>query len=129
MNTNQNCNVATNNKFFSCPALMADGRLFTDYRPNRVVNQMVQFDNKVNNSYDYRQFLMTNGKRLMDINSQYIQNKASCGPCTAQPIPLQTMCYVNRQFQICVPNNFNGVGVGYQTADLEPEPYNPGMRY
>lgn len=116
---NQNCNVASNNKFFSCPALMADGRLFTDYRPNRVVNQMTQFENKVMNSYDYRQFLINNGSQLMNVNANYIQNKASCGPCTANPIPLQTTCFVNKEYQVCVPNNYNGVGVGYQATDVK----------
>ena len=35
-----NCNKTSNNKYFDCPALMSDGRVFTDYRPSSYVNDL-----------------------------------------------------------------------------------------
>ena len=48
------CYRTTNNKFFTAPPRMADGRHFTDYRPTFDLNNKIQEDNNIDTSYNYR---------------------------------------------------------------------------
>lgn len=75
-----------NNKYPDCSALMDDGRAFTDYRSTCVVNNMLRTQNKIRNSYDYRQFLIHNGTKVMDSVRDYNIKKTSCRKCDALPI-------------------------------------------
>ena len=45
-----------NPKYNNC-LRMDDGRHFTDYRPNCFVNNLIQTQNRITDSYYYRQFL------------------------------------------------------------------------
>ena len=45
------CYKTSDNKFFDCPPRMADGRHFTDYRPECYVNDLIRADNNVNNNF------------------------------------------------------------------------------
>ena len=38
-------NKTSNNKYFECPARMDDGRLFTDYSPSAVLNDVIRKNN------------------------------------------------------------------------------------
>ena len=52
MNKNNNtCLKTSNNKYFDCPALMSDGRTFTDYRPSNYVNDLIKTTKGVYDSY------------------------------------------------------------------------------
>ena len=118
--TNQNnnintCNKTSNNKYLQCPALMADGRAFTDYRPSSDVENMIQYSNNIMSSYQYRQFLIHNANQIMDVNSMYTNNKLSCNNCTAQPVPFNTVCDVNSVSSKCQVVNPNGIGIYYKT--------------
>lgn len=55
----------------------SDGRAFTDYRPNCLVNKNIQ---KNMNSLEYRKYLQTNASKIMEDNLKYsIQtNKEVC---------------------------------------------------
>ena len=71
---------ALNNKFPGNPGIMCDGRLFTDYHPNVTVNE--KLDKKYlghhHNDYLYRQFLIKNGKNLMDQDYQNVEENVRC---------------------------------------------------
>ena len=108
MNT---CNKTSNNKYFDCPARMDDGRTFTDYRPNNAVDDMIRYSNNVMSSYEYRQFLINNATDIMNVNTQYTNDKVSMSNCTAPEMPFKTVCDVNKQFSKCSPNNLNGIGI------------------
>ena len=62
------CYKTSNNKYFDCPPRMADGRFFTDYRPNCYTQNLIRSKNGLNNSFQYRMFLTHNAENLMDIN-------------------------------------------------------------
>lgn len=68
MNT---CYKTSNNKYFDCPPRMSDARHFTDYKPNCELNAMIKLDNNLNNSFETRQYLQSNGEKLMNINKQH----------------------------------------------------------
>ena len=62
------CYRSSNNKFFNSPSRMADGRLFTDYRPNYELNRYIEEENKIKNTHDYRLFLERNGEKIATKN-------------------------------------------------------------
>lgn len=74
------CSRTSSNKHFDCPPRMADGRLFTDYRPRCDVN-FIRGDGVPRDSYEYRQFLMNNADGLMAAWRGDAYAGARCGPC------------------------------------------------
>jgi hypothetical protein len=113
------CNKTSNNKYFSCPARMDDGRAFTDYRPSSSVDDMIRYSNNVMSSYEYRQFLIHNGTNIMKVNSQYTNDKMSCDSCNASEIPFNITCDVNDKFSRCAVTNSNGVGLDNKVVGNE----------
>ena len=59
------CHKISNNKYFDCPALMSDGRQFTDYRPSCDMNNMYRVKNGIPNSFQYRIFVTNNAEKIM----------------------------------------------------------------
>lgn len=116
MNNNNNCNKTSNNKYFNCPARMDDGRAFTDYRPSSDVENMIQYSNNIMSSYQYRQFLIHNADKIMNVNTTYSNNKLSCDNCDAVDVPFNTVCDVNTQISKCHNINQNGIGIYYKTS-------------
>jgi hypothetical protein len=109
------CNKTSNNKYFDCPALMSDGRAFTDYRQSSQVDNMIQYSNNIMSSYQYRQFLINNADKIMDVNTMYATNKLSCNNCDTKTIPFNTVCDVTTQSSKCHTVNPNGIGIYYKT--------------
>jgi hypothetical protein len=105
------CDKTSNNKFFDCPPMMADGRNFTDYRSNRYVNQLVAQNNNVQSSNQYRKFLMNNAEGLMELSHKYLYQKNGCNECDAQKIPIETMCKYNSSYGTCYVNSTTGLGI------------------
>lgn len=70
-----------------CPALMSDGRFVTDYRPSCYVNDLILKQNGINNSYDYKHFLMNNASKLQKINSDFYEHKNRCSSCDGNIMP------------------------------------------
>ena len=122
------CDKTSNNKYFNCPPRMADGRNFTDYRPNCYVNNLLRYTNRTMSSYEYRQFLINNGSELMKINNLYTSEKNECGPCNAETIPNQTVCAYNQHYGNCTVHSNQGVGITSR-GDFDSKPlYNPGLQ-
>lgn len=68
------------NFFQECPAMMSDGRIFTDYRSparreqyNKTINGFVRDD-------DYRMFLQLNAEKIMDSTWDHSKKINSCFP-------------------------------------------------
>jgi hypothetical protein len=103
---------------------MADGRHFTDYRPNCFLNNRIQVENQVPNSYDMRLFLTRNAKKLMDLNKKhsYVLNgnfecKKPYNQGTMYPEESKVRC--NSHTCNVTHNYDNGVGMGRSYADGE----------
>lgn len=84
-----------NNKYDGCPALMADGRAFTDYRSSNLINETIRAQNNLGNSHDYREFLTNNALQLMHINGKITANECSCSHYTKTPTLIETASDVN----------------------------------
>lgn len=108
---NKNCNKTSDNKYFDCPAIMNDGRAFTDYRPSSTVDDMIRLGNNVRSNYEYRQFLINNASAIMNINNKYLDNKLGCHGHNPQMMPFDQSCVYNNDYGVCSPHNFKGVGL------------------
>ena len=121
------CFKPSNNKYSQCPARMADGRHFTDYRPTDFINDLIRADNNISNSLNYRVFLQQNANALMD-KQREIACAVNC--CTPTPIsqqgnkdnkegfenstmlPEQYMFVTDGRSSKYVLNDINGIGTG-----------------
>ena len=70
-----------NKPWWGCPPKMADGRLYTDYRPRCDI----QLENMrpMSGSLQHRHFLIHNADELIARSRAEAFQKASCGPCVA----------------------------------------------
>jgi len=122
------CNKTSNNKYFNCPARMDDGRHFTDYRPNSELNKEIIYSNNVRNSYNARQFLISNATKIMELNNENAKKQNNCLECNAKEIHNKTKCVVNKEYSVCYPDDLNGIGIRYVTGNIPVIPYNPQLQ-
>lgn len=117
LSNSNTCMKASDNKHFDCPARMADGRHFTDYRPNCHLNNNLRTSNKLENTFDYRRFLQHRGNDLMDLNRSSSYDQNGCGTCkepyhTNTMLPEQTRLYCNKNGCKAEVVDPNGLGQG-----------------
>lgn len=63
-----------------CPPRMSDGRHFTDYKPRCGVDAST-LNGQTMNSYELRQYMITNAENLMQKNRDAAVGANKCGPC------------------------------------------------
>ena len=74
-----------NNRYKSCPPLMEDKRLFTNYFDNDIFNQTIRMMNKLEDNHDYRIFLQKNASELINREREYNLKTNTCdnhGKCS-----------------------------------------------
>jgi hypothetical protein len=94
---------------------MADGRLFTDYRPRCDANS--EFQAPMSGSHEYRQHLITNGSALMDRDRAAAAASASCMPCltgfgTMAPEADRVVCDKVSCARVAVPGAKGHLAIG-----------------
>jgi hypothetical protein len=72
-------------KYRGCAPLMADGRLFTNWRPRCSQVYMDMQTGKPFSSYEGRQSLITKATDIMKKNAGDAYMNARCGPCYENP--------------------------------------------
>lgn len=128
------CKYATNNKYFDCPPRMADGRHFTDYRPNCDLNNTQGLNNN-----QYRNHLVRDAETIMENNRSAMCDKNCNGHCVepynvGTMLPEKSLVICNKNTCKTVVNNANGIGQGrlYATEPvpdtLVPQPTKPRAR-
>jgi hypothetical protein len=63
------CYSGSNNIHFNFPPIMTDGRNYSSWQPDAVVNQRIQRQEGINNNWSYRQYLQKNGLKVMQYNT------------------------------------------------------------
>ena len=63
------CYSGSNNIHFNFPPIMADGRLWSTWQPDAVVNNRIQQTEGITNNWNYRQYLQHNGIQIMNYNT------------------------------------------------------------
>lgn len=64
-----------------CPDRMADGRLFTNWRPRSSTQYYNMIANNMPDAYSYRQYMIQNANELIKRNAADAYMRTSCGPC------------------------------------------------
>ena len=124
-----NCSKSQDDYASYCPFRMSDGRQFTDYRPRCIANHKGSIDptgKQVNslNSYEYRQYMISNGEDIMMNNRMSAYNNNKCGPCI-EPFNEGTMLSEQNKV-VCNKNscssyvaNPDGLGTGRQYESID----------
>ena len=63
------CYSGSNNIYFDSPPIMSDGRVFSSWQPEAVINQRIQKAENINSNWNYRQYLQHNAQQIMKYNS------------------------------------------------------------
>jgi hypothetical protein len=107
------CAKTPDPKFQGCPALMSDGRQFTDYRPRcMTIPVSCQIGTS---SHDVRMFLTHNADKLMERDRQLAYQLNGCENCK-EPYDIGTML-PEQQLQscntrTCTFRTYDGSGLG-----------------
>ena len=65
----------TNNKYEGFPPVMSDGRTITaSYQPEAILNEHLVKESGVRSNWEYRQYLIKNGKEIMKYNCTQAAN-------------------------------------------------------
>ena len=62
-------NSGLNNTYYTMPPLMCDGRNYTSWQPESVINDQIKQDAGINSNWKYRQYLQNNANSIMKFNS------------------------------------------------------------
>lgn len=64
------CYSGSNNIDFNFPPIMNDGRTYSTWQADAVVNERIQRQEGIQTNWGYRQFLQKNGLQIMNYNNQ-----------------------------------------------------------
>jgi hypothetical protein len=112
------CYSGNNNINFNYPPIMADGRNYSTWQPEAVINKRIQKTNDIKTNWGYRQFLQRNGLSVMNYNTL-----ESC-----YDLGLDPHVSTNDTPSSNVPHKFSSIydtnkpGFGYTNSDLK-NPY------
>ena len=63
------CYSGSNNIHFNFPPIMADGRIFSSWQPDAVVNENIQKQENIHSNWSYRQYMTKNALQIMKYNN------------------------------------------------------------
>ena len=75
------CYSGSNNIHFDFPPIMADGRNYSSWEPNAVMNKNIRETNNITSNWQYRKYLTENADTIIEYNQQEACNQ--CGLCPA----------------------------------------------
>lgn len=111
----ENCYSASNNYNFNSPAKMADGRLWSQWQPDAVVNERIQKNEGIQTNWGYRQYLQKHGLQIMKYN-----NEESCYELGLNPhFNSNETPSSNVPFAFRSTFDTNKPGYGYCNSDLK----------
>lgn len=112
------CFSGSNNIHFNFPPIMQDGRTYSSYQPEAVVNQRIQEVNNINTNWKYRQFLTQNADQIMQFNTTEACYTLGLSPHYAtNATPSSNVPFLYKStFDTSTP------GFGYPSSDLK-NPY------
>ena len=63
------CYSASNNIHFDSPPIMNDGRIYSSWQPEAIINDKIQKHEKITTNWEYRKYIQQNGLQIMKHNS------------------------------------------------------------
>lgn len=108
------CYKGSNNIHFDYPALMSDGRIYTNWDPACEKNKSLIRENNIKTNFQYRQFLINNSESIINSNNNQAQDH--CGVCRyGYPLQVNT----NNGKYLYKSVNDNHQPYGYENSDLK----------
>jgi len=109
------CYSGSNNIHFNFPPIMQDGRIYSSWQPEAVVNQRIQKQENIHSNWEYRQYLTNNALQAMKYNTMEACYTLGL-PCHSQTdkTPSSNVPY---QFKSTFDNS--DPGFGYCNSDLK----------
>ena len=107
------CYAGSNNIHFDYPPLMSDGRNYTNWNPSCSVNETLIKQKNIQTNYQYRQYLINNGNRVMKQNQV-----AACGQCGFCQYTSDTQSNNSGKY-LYKSNSDRSQPYGYETSDLK----------
>ena len=73
----------------NAPGILSDGRMFTDYAQNSMVNERIRTEHKLQNNEEYRRFMVKQATPIMQYNYEQMVflNDPSIYPSTTHGTP------------------------------------------
>tara|TARA_Y100001970_G_C13921320_1_gene693580 strand:+ start:235 stop:567 length:333 start_codon:yes stop_codon:yes gene_type:complete len=100
----------TDNVELDFPARMADGRMFTDYRQNCLLNNQLS---QGKGSWEFRNFLTENGEKIRQGMIEKQESITNCNKCSDNTVlPVKTILNCNAEGCKYEMNDPNGIGQG-----------------
>ena len=69
-----------NNIHFDSPAIMSDGRTYSNWQPCAVINENIRVRENINTNWDYRNYLQSNANSIMTLNQRSACDQTGCIP-------------------------------------------------
>jgi len=63
-----NCYSGSNNIYFNMPPIMSDGRNYSTWQPESIINQDLQQKSGLSSNWEYRRYLQKNANDIMKYN-------------------------------------------------------------
>lgn len=106
------CYNGSNNIHFDYPALMSDGRIYTDWNPSCKKNKELIKQNNIQTNFEYRKYLTNNAKSIMNNNTKEACDQ--CGVCYyGHPYSTNSNRYLYKSI------NNTHQPYGYENSDLK----------
>jgi hypothetical protein len=72
----------SNNIYYGMPPLMHDGRNYSSWQPEAIINAKIKSAEGIQSNWDYRRFLQTNASNIMKYNYLEAVNASGNNPST-----------------------------------------------
>ena len=100
----------TDNVELDFPARMNDGRMFTDYRQNCILNNNIS---RGMGSWEYRNYLTNNANQINQGFVSSLESKLKCNKCSDNTVlPVKTILNCSPESCTYQMNDPNGLGQG-----------------
>lgn len=109
------CYSGSNNIHFNFPSMMSDGRNYTTWEPEVVIDKKIEKEQNIKSNMQYRQYLQNNALNIMKNNQ--LNTCDECGIC-----PYNPSTYDNLTQPFFYSNLLtNNSPFGYNNSDLKNE--------
>lgn len=110
------CYSGSNNIYFNFPPIMSDGRNYSTWQPEAVINERIQKKEGIISNWNYRQFLQNNALQIMNYN-----NSEACYDLGMNPHYNQIGSNPSNNVPYTFKNTFDTSqpGYGYNNSDLK----------
>ena len=107
---NNNMMKVTDNVELDFPARMNDGRMFTDYRQNCILNNSIS---KKMGSWEHRDYLINNAEQIHNSFMNNLEASVKCTKCSDNTVlPVKTVINCSPESCTYQMNDPNGLGQG-----------------